>query len=258
MGDDETRLCLTRPKASLDSHFTPAALPSVLDRVLRSTSVESRHMKHYLRIFLLICAALLVIFGVAQAMGLPVLEDPAPLLGRGGVATALVTTALLVVDVFVPVPSSLVMIANGAFFGVAGGTILTLVGAVGAAVLGWALGRWGSRPAERYIPAEERARARALVERWGALAVIASRPVPILAEAVAIAAGLSGMGLGRLAGAALLGSLPAAVLYAVTGATSARLDSALLVFGLVLAVAGAAWLIGTRAGGRLRSASPSS
>lgn len=215
-------------------------------------------MKHYIQIFVLICVALLVMFGIAQAMGLPVLEDPAPLLGRGGAATALATTALLVVDVFIPVPSSLVMIANGAFFGAVGGTILTLVGALGAAALGWALGRWGSRPAERWIPAQERARARAMVERWGALAVIASRPVPILAEAVAIAGGLSGMRLGRLAGAALLGSLPAAVLYGVTGATSARLDSALLVFGLVLAVAGLTWWIGTRAGDRLRSASPSS
>lgn len=214
-------------------------------------------MKRYATIFALLCAALLAMFGVAQAAGVAVLEDPAPLLGAGGAATALATTALLVADVFIPVPSSLVMIANGAFFGVAGGTMLTLVGAVGAALLGWALGRWGARPAERFIPADERARARGMVERWGALAVIASRPVPILAEAVAIAAGLSGMHPGRLAGAALLGSLPAAVLYAATGATSARLDSALLVFGLVLAVAAVAWLVGIRAGTRLRSASTS-
>jgi uncharacterized membrane protein YdjX (TVP38/TMEM64 family) len=211
-------------------------------------------MKHYLTIFLLVCAAILVLFGVTVFVGVPVLEDPTPWLGRGGAGTAALTTGLLLVDVFVPVPSSLVMIANGVFFGVLWGSVLTLVGATGAALVGYGVGRWGSRAADRFIPPEERARARALVERWGALAVIVSRPVPILAEAVAVAAGLTGMRFGRFAAAAFAGSVPAAVLYSLTGAKAARLDSALLVFALVIAVAAVFWLVGLRLSARMRSA----
>lgn len=210
--------------------------------------VATPKMKNYGIAFLIICAVILAMFGAAQALGLSVLENPAPLLGGGGVLTALATTALLVADVLIPVPSSLLMIANGAFFGVAGGTALTLVGAAGAAVLGWSLGRWGARPAERFIPAGERTRAAAMVQRWGMLAVIASRPVPVLAEAVAIAAGLTGMRFGALLVATLLGCLPAAVLYAMAGAQAARLDGTLPVFGAVLAIAGLVWWIGTRPG----------
>jgi uncharacterized membrane protein YdjX (TVP38/TMEM64 family) len=203
-------------------------------------------VKYYFIAFGGICAVILAMFGIAQAMGLAVLEDPGPLLGRGGAATALAITALLVADVFIPVPSSLLMIANGAFFGIAGGTALTLTGATGAAILGWGVGCWGSRSAERFIPAAERMRALAMVERWGILAVIVSRPVPILAEAVAIAAGLTGMRFRELLPAAVLGNLPAALLYAATGAEAARLDSTVLVFGAVLGVAGLAWWIGRR------------
>ncbi|HEX5727056.1 MAG TPA: VTT domain-containing protein, partial [Longimicrobiaceae bacterium] len=167
--------------------------------------MEPPDVKHYLLILLAVCVALLALFGAATALGLPVLEDPTPWLGRGGVGTAALTTGLLWADVFIPVPSSLVMIANGVFFGVMGGTALTLLGAAGAAVVGYGVGRWGARSADRTIPAEERERARRLVERWGALAVVASRPVPILAEAVAIAAGLTGMPFGRFALAAVAG-----------------------------------------------------
>lgn len=208
-------------------------------------------MRHYLIVFAGICAAILAVFALAQVMDLAVLENPAPLLGRGGAVGALVIAALLVADVLIPVPSSLLMIANGALFGVAAGTALTLIGATGAAVLGWGLGRWAAHPVERFIPATERARALEMVQRWGVLAVIASRPVPILSEAVAIAAGLSGMRLRGLLSAAVLGSFPAAVLYAATGAGVARLDNLVLVFGLVLAVAGLVWWIGIRIHGGL-------
>lgn len=213
-------------------------------------------MRHYVYLLLAVAAVLLALFGAAQALGIAFLQDPTPWLGQGGAAAALVTTGLLLADVLIPVPSSLVMIANGTLFGWAWGTVLTLVGGTGAGAFGWALGRWGRRTAERFVPAEERERERArkLLERWGMLAIVASRPVPILAEATAIAAGLSGMPLGRVVLASALGTLPPAVLYALTGAAAARLDNGFLVFGLVIAVAGIVWLAGLRAGRRLRSA----
>ncbi len=194
---------------------------------------------------------MLVVFGIVQAAGMVIPEEPELLHGGRGATTGLLIMALLVADVLIPVPSSLLMIANGALYGIPVGTAFTVVAATGAAVLGWALGRGGARPAERFIPTAERLRAQALVERWGVLAVIASRPVPIVAEAVAIVAGLAGMRLRELLPAAVLGSLPAALLYAATGAGLARLDNVLLVFGLVFGLAVLTWWIGTRVSGGL-------
>jgi hypothetical protein len=44
---------------------------------------------------------------------------------------------------------------------------------------------------DRVVPAAQRARADAFLTRWGALAVLASRSVPIAAETLALLAGAS-------------------------------------------------------------------
>ena len=190
---------------------------------------------------------LLALFSAVEAMGVPLLTDPSPWLDRGGPMAALVGVGLLVVDVLLPVPSSLVMIAHGAIFGVLAGTALSLIGSTGAAAVGFVLGRRGGGPLARVVPAEARRRADRLLARWGMLAVIATRPVPLLAETTAIMAGASSMSWRQLMVAAVLGALPAALLYALTGAVAASFTDGTMVFGLVLLVAGAFWWLGRRA-----------
>lgn len=188
---------------------------------------------------------LLALFGVVQALGVPLLTDPEPWMGEGGPVAAAVGVGLLLVDVILPVPSSFVMVAHGALFGVVGGSLLSLIGGTGATLVAFGIGRRGGRWLARHASPAERARADALIARWGALAIVVTRPVPLLAETVALMAGTSPrLSWARAAAAAVAGTIPAAVLYAVTGATAARLDSALLMFAVVLAVAGVFWLVG--------------
>ncbi|MDQ3677520.1 MAG: VTT domain-containing protein, partial [Actinomycetota bacterium] len=71
---------------------------------------------------------------------------------------------------------------------------------------------------DRVAPGAERARADAFLARWGALAVVVSRPVPIAAETLALLAGASPLPWRRFLPAAALGSLPPALLYAAAGA----------------------------------------
>jgi uncharacterized membrane protein YdjX (TVP38/TMEM64 family) len=191
--------------------------------------------------------AFLALFGLVEALHVPLLTNPQPFLDRAGLwGAAAAGAGLLIADVFLPVPASLLMVAHGAFFGIVGGTLVSLAGAMGGAALGFALGRWGSASLHRWVPADERRRADELLRRWGDLAVLVTRPVPILAESVSILAGTSSLGWGRFLGASFLGNLPACVLYAATGATAARLDNAFLMFGLVLAVAALVWFAGRR------------
>ncbi len=82
--------------------------------------------------------------------------------------------------------------------------------------------------------------------RWGWLLVVVTRPVPILAETVIILAGTTGLSGGRATIAVLLGSLPAAVVYALAGAHATDWQTGLIVFAGVLLVAGLAWPIGRR------------
>jgi uncharacterized membrane protein YdjX (TVP38/TMEM64 family) len=201
-------------------------------------------MQRYWTVSGLLIVILLAIVLLLEALRLPVLADPSPWLERGGAVAAGVGVALLVADVALPVPSSAVMIANGALFGIAVGTALSLLGSMGAALLAFAIGRRGGPLLARLVPAEERAHADWLVGRWGALAIVVTRPVPILAETVAILAGASALGWRRAASAAIGGSLPAAVLYAVTGATATGTEQGVLTFVLVLLVAGLFLIVG--------------
>jgi uncharacterized membrane protein YdjX (TVP38/TMEM64 family) len=201
-------------------------------------------MKRYWLLTGLMMVLFLVLFGIAEWLRVPILTDPGPLLARGGWIAAAGGVGLLVADVALPVPSSLVMILHGALFGVVGGTLLSLAGALGAALFGFWIGRRGGPLFARLVPEDERRRADALLQEWGDLAIVVTRPVPILAETMAILAGASPMGWGRLLLATLAGSLPAALLYALTGATARSLDNAALVFSLVLLVAGLFWVLG--------------
>lgn len=204
-------------------------------------------MRHYWFISGAMILVFLALFGVVEALGVPLLSDLRPWLGQTGGLAAAVGVGLLIVDVLLPVPSSLVMVGHGALFGVVGGSLLSLVGSVGAAAVGFALGRRGGPLLDRLVPPDERARGDLLLARWGGAAIVATRPVPLIAETLAILAGTSPMRWRTLLVSATAGSIVPAVLYAVTGATAASLDEAWLVFGLVLLISGAFWFAAKRA-----------
>ncbi|MEM7130274.1 MAG: VTT domain-containing protein [Chloroflexota bacterium] len=159
-------------------------------------------------------------------------------------SAGVVGTSLLVADVVLPVPSSLVMVAHGAIFGVGVGTVLSVLGSLGAALVGFALGRSGSPLLNRFVPPHEQDRANQLLAKWGLLAIVLTRSVPLMAETTAVMAGASPMiGWRGMTLASVAGSLPIALIYAVTGATAMLLDSTMLTVGLVLLVAGLFWLL---------------
>lgn len=201
-------------------------------------------MKRYLLIAATLIVFFTILFVIVETLHVPLLSDPTPWMKHGGVVAASVGVGLLIADVLLPVPSSLVMVAHGALFGVLWGTTLSLIGSVGAAIFGFAIGRRGGRLMERIVTPAERERAGDILARWGTLAVIVTRPVPLLAETVAIMAGATTMTWRSLMLASFAGSLPPALLYALTGAAVADLQNTALMFGVVLLVAGVFWLAG--------------
>jgi uncharacterized membrane protein YdjX (TVP38/TMEM64 family) len=189
--------------------------------------------------------AFLAVFVVAEAFSVSPLDGLASWWSGGVVLAGVAGVGLLVADVVLPVPSSMVMIIQGALFGVAIGTALSLLGGVGTALAGYGLGRVGGPPLLRSVCSDaERDRADLLIRRWGLLAVTATRPVPLLAETVAVVAGASCLGLVRTAMAAAAGSLPGALLYSVAGSLDVGAPSGLVVFAIVIAIASGLWVLG--------------
>jgi uncharacterized membrane protein YdjX (TVP38/TMEM64 family) len=201
-------------------------------------------MRSYGAVAGVVFAALLALLPLAELGGNALLADPSPWLREAGVLAALLGVSLLVADALLPVPSSLVMIAHGAVFGVVLGTLLSLLGSLGAMLVGFAMGRRGQPLLTRMVSPRDQATAERLLERWGTMAIVVTRPVPLLAETVAVLAGASSLGWRKALLAALIGTFPMALIYALTGVAVYGFGSGALFFGAVVAVAGCTWLVG--------------
>lgn len=177
-------------------------------------------MRRYWAFVGVLMAALLLVFAVVEALGVDLLVDPSPWLTTASVVAAVIGVALLIGDVVLPVPSSLVMIALGSLFGLWLGAGLSLIGAVGAGTVGFGIGRGGGGALNRFIGPRERERADRFVGRWGLVAIALTRAVPILAETTVIVAGTSRIRWPAMLAAVVIGSLPVAFVFAAIGATA--------------------------------------
>jgi uncharacterized membrane protein YdjX (TVP38/TMEM64 family) len=181
------------------------------------------------------CAGvLLAVFGVGVAVRSDTWAGPERWLHGRSAPAAMLSVTLLALDAVLPVPSSLVMLANGAAFGPVGGAAVSCAGGVASlGVASWC-GRRCRRGARRLVGDESPAASR-LLARYGSVAVLATRPVPLLAESVAIAAAAGGMPTSRLVLAGTAGVVPVSILYAWAGAQGDRPPAALLAGGLMAA-----------------------
>jgi membrane protein DedA with SNARE-associated domain len=172
--------------------------------------------------------------------------------------------ALMTADLLLPVPSSAIMNWYGSTWaeslGTAGGTVVGgLVGAavcVASSLLIYGLCRWlGRRAAVRLAGERDLERVRGFFERWGSLTIVATRPVPMLAEAVVCLAGMSRMPLGRFLLASTVGAIPFAMVFAWLGAMGRETEEPLSMLVLSIAIplllwVPVVWLLARRAGGK--------
>lgn len=197
-------------------------------------------MKRYVLIVIGFVVLFSVFFGIAEWLQISWLVDPAAKMQHNKWLAAAIGSGLLVLDVIFPIPASIIMGVNGQLFGVAMGTVVSLFGTMAAAITGFSLGRNGGALLDRFVKPDERRRADKILKRWGPLAIIVLRPVPMLAETITILAGTSGMSWRTFLISALAGSVPMCYLFALAGEQA----NLLLMFGLVMGVAAVFWVIG--------------
>ncbi|MBN1953577.1 MAG: VTT domain-containing protein [Anaerolineae bacterium] len=145
---------------------------------------------------------------------------------------SLVLGSLLALDVFLPVPSSMASTAAGFILGFLRGGITSLLGMTVSCLAGFWVGNHFGRPvAQKLVGSKELERMEELGRRFGDWVIVVSRPVPVLAEASVLFAGMSRMPLRRYVLLSLLSNLAISAVYAAVGAYSATVDSFLLAFG---------------------------
>ncbi|MFN2319643.1 MAG: VTT domain-containing protein [Dermatophilaceae bacterium] len=190
--------------------------------------------------------ALLVAFLVVEWARVPLLVDPRPWLQTVSVVAAILGVTLLVVDAFVPVPSSVVMVALGATFGLVGGIALSVVGSVGGFAVAYAVGRRSRGSVASAVRPDDVERGAGLVRRWGVLAIVASRPIPLVAETVAISAGAFGLRPTPALAAALVGAVGPAAVFSYAGWRGASTTDGTVIFAVVALASVIVWVLGRR------------
>ena len=145
---------------------------------------------------------------------------------------ALVLGGLLASDIVLPIPSSLTSTATGFLLGFVRGLLVSLTGMSVSCIIGYWLGRRLGRPvASRVVGNDGIERLEELSQRVGNWAIVIARPVPMLAEASVLFAGMSRMPLYQYLLLSTLSNLGISAVYAAVGALSATVNSFLLAFG---------------------------
>ncbi len=155
-----------------------------------------------------------------------------------------ILAGLLAADGLLPVPSSLVSTLLGTLLGAARGTLVGALAMTAGVILSYFLGRWGGRPLARRLVGEEGiGRAAGWLDRHGVWALAICRPLPVLAEASVIVAGLTGMQAGPVLAATGLANLGVSAIYASLGATAGGVGSLLLAVAAAFVLPGLLLLV---------------
>lgn len=126
--------------------------------------------------------------------------------------------ALIVGDLFLPIPSPPVMAGLGAVYGVVLGGVFATVGSVLAGLVAYVLARGiGIKAARKLASDEELEKFQHFFDTWGGGGIVVSRSLPVLPEVLTLLAGLAKMHFGRFCFSLVLGSVPVGFICAWAG-----------------------------------------
>ncbi|MDA0196435.1 MAG: VTT domain-containing protein [Bacteroidetes bacterium] len=152
-----------------------------------------------------------------------------------------VAILLLMADLFLPIPATIIMAAVGYIYGPVAGGIISAAGSFMGGVLGHGLCRiMGEKTARRILGEKDYERGVRLSGDIGGWLVVLSRWLPVFPEVVSCMAGLIRMRLVRFILAMACGSLPLGFTYAYIG--HAGVDNPYLAVGLSAGLPPLIWL----------------
>ena len=119
----------------------------------------------------------------------------------------------------VPVPVTIIMVANGLVFGLWLGMLVSLAGGLTGGLAAYAIGRWlGRELVERILPAPSLRVADRLMAKYGAWAVVLGRWIPgVPGDPVSYASGLTRMPAVKFTVLTVIGLVPANVVTSFVG-----------------------------------------
>lgn len=189
-------------------------------------------------LFLLIAIAILIPFFIFEDTILAWLDTTLNTHTGARWTIAGILFSALSLDIFLPVPSSLISTLCGQCFGICYGAFLSFAAMTTSSLIGYGLGRCSQKTAKRFLGEGESAMLSTFFNHYGMPILIALRTLPILAEASVLFAGLARYRFFPTLCATLLGNALISLLYALVGHWGHE------TYGMTLAFLGAIGLSG--------------
>jgi len=182
---------------------------------------------------------LLALYGLGVITGVENLLYPAMWAEAATFQTALLSIFILALDSILPVPSSFVMTANGVIFGFWNGCLVSILGSLAASCSCYFVGRL--QIVDKLLALKPEQKIFNAVDSWGMAAIVATRPLPLLAELFAIVAGTREMSFSAFLAASLAGSVPISIVYSLIGSGTNEQISLIKIILLYVFASGAAY-----------------
>lgn len=175
------------------------------------------------------------LFIIFELSGLITLEKIIYFVMGSGAFAGTIIIFLLVIDLILPMPSTVLMTFSGAFYGFFIGTLINITGSLLASLSGFVITRKLGKTRLFLDKAEKRAMEEWFV-KWGEGILILSKMIPIVSETMACFAGLTRISVRKFIVLSLLGIIPVSVYYAYFGSTSQNFSEWLfpLFFGIAI------------------------
>ncbi|WP_292486629.1 TVP38/TMEM64 family protein [Methanohalobium sp.] len=167
---------------------------------------------------LILFTVFLMIFIIFELSGLLTLEDAKNWVLSFDSLAGLVIILMLIIDLVIPVPSSVLMTLAGSLYGFFWGVLIGTLGSLLASITGFCLTRYiRKRKALTFIDESEQKSMNKWFTQWGEGILILSRMVPMLTETMSCFAGLTGISFLRFLVIIIIGTIPVTVYYSYFG-----------------------------------------
>jgi uncharacterized membrane protein YdjX (TVP38/TMEM64 family) len=155
---------------------------------------------------------------------------------------SVISFMVLLSDIFLPVPSSIVMYTNGYVLGIVGGAVLSWVSVMAGAIIAYYTGRYISSG----LKSEQNGKAAAILNKYGGMAIIITRGIPVLSESVCFVCGYNKMSFRHYIFLNAAGYTPVCFIYSVCGNAGYEKNIFLISFGCSLVVSALFWFAGKK------------
>jgi uncharacterized membrane protein YdjX (TVP38/TMEM64 family) len=152
---------------------------------------------------------------------------------------ALLSFVILASDIILPVPSSIVMFMNGLVLGVVSAFFISLTASLLSSLLGYYIGKKTS-----FNTKDVDGKASRIISKYGNLALIVSRGIPILSESISYTAGFNKLKIKNYIIFNIIGYIPVCLIYSLFGAMGKGENMFLISFSLSILISGLIWFFG--------------